>query len=517
MTARFYAALLSLSCVLVLWEVCSMSAGGYYTERYRPQYHFTPEKNFMNDPNGMVYYKGEYHLFYQYNPFGNVWGHMSWGHAISPDMVHWKHLPVALKEENGIMIFSGSAVVDAKNSSGLGAGPGKDGCLVAIYTGHTETRQTQNIAFSNDAGRTWTKYAKNPVVDIGKKDFRDPKVIWHEPTGKWVMVTVLPDEHKVRFYGSKNLKNWDHLSDFGPAGATGGIWECPDLFDLPVDGEPGRRAWVLKVDLNPGAIAGGSGGQYFVGEFDGTRFRSAAPDGETLWIDYGPDFYASQSWFGAPSPDGRRFWLGWMSNWLYANVAPTDPWRSAQSIPRAVMLKAFPEGMRLVQSPVAELQSLRGRQIHLAKERVTGANTLLASKGVTGEALEIVAEFALDSASEFGLKVRTGKSEETIVGYDVAKRQVFVDRTRSGDVRFSESFAGKHGGPLAPENGRVKLHVFVDRASVEVFANDGRTVITSVVFPSADSLGAEVYAKGGSVELASLDAWTLGSAWGAGQ
>ena len=237
-----------------------------YDEPLRPRIHFTPVRNFMNDPNGLVFYKGEYHLFYQHNPQGTTWGHMSWGHAVSTDLLHWKHLPVALAEEDGVMIFSGSAVVDHDDTSGLCRPTGQDrSCLVAIYTGHGHGRQTQNLAVSRDRGRTWTKYAGNPVIDLGLKDFRDPKVFWHAATKRWVMVTVLSDQHKVRFFGSPDLKVWTALSDFGPAGATGGVWECPDLFEVPIEHEPGRTRWVLDVDINPGGPAGGSGGQYFVG------------------------------------------------------------------------------------------------------------------------------------------------------------------------------------------------------------------------------------------------------------
>ena len=267
-----------------------------YGEPLRPGFHFTPARNFMNDPNGLVYYKGEYHLFYQHNPFGEKWGHMSWGHAVSSDMLHWQHLPVAIPEGDGVMIFSGSAVVDWHNSSGFCQPHGHDlSCLVAIYTSQEKEKETQSIAYSQDRGRTWTKYAGNPVIDPNLKNFRDPKVFWHEATSRWVMVTVLADRHKVRFYGSPDLKKWDVLSEFGPAGATGGVWECPDLFPLPVDNDAGKTRWVLDVNLNPGGIAGGSGDQYFIGSFDGTRFTNDNPPDRTLWADYGKDFYASSS------------------------------------------------------------------------------------------------------------------------------------------------------------------------------------------------------------------------------
>ena len=267
----------------------------------RPRYHFTPPQNFMNDPNGLVFLDGEYHLFYQHNPQGDKWGHMSWGHAVSRDLLHWEHLPLALAEENGIMIFSGSAVADPANTSGL-CGTAPASCLIAIYTGHTEKRQTQNLAFSHDRGRTWTKYDGNPVIDLSRGDHRDPKVFWYEPTKRWIMVSVLAGARRVRFLSSKDLKHWETLSDFGPEGSTGGAWECPDLFELPVEGEPGSSRWVLDVDLNPGGRVGGSGAQYFVGRFDGQRFVNENPDDLTLWVDYGKDFYASQSYAGIRRP-----------------------------------------------------------------------------------------------------------------------------------------------------------------------------------------------------------------------
>ena len=491
-----------------------MEAG--LTIHIRPQYHFTPPAHFMNDPNGLVYYQGEYHLFYQHNPFGDTWGHMSWGHAVSPDLVHWTHLPVALYEEDETMIFSGSAVVDWHNSSGLcaAAAPATHPCLVAVYTGHTATEQTQNVAGSHDRGRTWTRYAGNPVLASGSPNFRDPKVFWHTPTGRWVMVVALADQQRVGFYASADLKRWEHLSDFGPAGATGGMWECPDFFPLAVDGDPGRQKWVLKVDVNPGAIAGGSGGQYFIGHFDGTAFVSDDPPERVRWIDYGKDFYAAQSWSDVPAADGRCLWLGWMSNWQYALVTPTAPWRGALSIPRAVTLKEYPDGIRLVQRPVAELQALRDRHYGCADVDSKVANAHLREWNIRSPALEIAAECEPGTAAEFGLKVRKEATEGTCIGYDVNAGALFVDRTRSGNVGFDAHFPGRHAGPVQPEYGTVKVHVFVDECSVEVFGNDGQTVITDLIFPSPQSTGVEVYATGGSVRLRTLDVWTLRSACG---
>ena len=466
----------------------------------RPHYHFTPPQNFMNDPNGLVFYGGEYHLFYQYNPFGEVSGHMSWGHAVSRDLVRWEHLPVALHEEDGVMIFSGSAVVDWQNTSGFGVS--SEPPLVAIYTGHSEWEQTQNIAYSTDRGRTWTKYAGNPVLALSLPHFRDPKVFWHDVSRRWIMVTVLADQQKARFFGSPDLKGWMHLSDFGSAGATDNEWECPDLFPLAVEGQPGAQKWILKVDVNRSILA-----QYFVGHFDGTRFINDAPGDRVLRVDHGKDFYAAQSWSDAP--DGRRIWLGWMSNWDYANATPTSPWRGMFSIPREVTLRQYPEGLRLAQRPIVELEQLRQQRYHWAGADITTVNADFAARGDLGIALEIEVEFAIGTATEFGIKVRKGGAEETVIGYDARAGELCIDRRRSGDVGFAPAFPGVHRAPLPPEQGTIKLHVFIDACSVEVFENDGRLVISDLIFLDPQSTGVELYAIGGDVRVIAFDVWKL--------
>ena len=284
---------------IVLPMLASHSLGqeSSYDQPWRPQYHFTPPKNFMNDPNGTVFYKGEYHLFYQYNPEGNVWGHMSWGHAISADMVHWQNLPVALHEEPGqYMVYSGSAVVDSNNTSGLCRNPDPQdhSCLIAIYTAAHKDRQKQHIAFSNDRGRSWTNYSGNPVADLDAPDFRDPNVFWYAPQRKWVMVAVLADERTLVVLDSPDLKKWTNRSTFGPAGDSAGQWECPDLIELPVEGT-NEKKWVLIINRNPGAPAGGTGVRYVIGKFDGTTFTSEVPDAPVLWADWGKDFYATNT------------------------------------------------------------------------------------------------------------------------------------------------------------------------------------------------------------------------------
>ena len=483
-----------------------------YTEPYRPQFHFSPAVNWTNDPNGLVYHEGEWHLFYQYNPFGDTWGHMSWGHAVSEDLFRWKHLPVALPEQGEVMAFSGSAVSDRHNTSGFG----RDGQvpLVAIYTSRTQADQTQSIAYSLDQGRTWTRYSGNPVLDVGDPAFRDPKVFWHEPSGKWVMAVVLADQRRVSLYGSPDLRQWNHLSDFGPEGAHPvRNWECPDLFELPVDQEPGETRWILQVDSGMGHPWLGSGCQYFVGSFDGTRFTNENPPETALWLDWGRDFYAAQSYAGVPVSDGRRIVIGWISNWMYARNTPTSPWRGAQSVPRTLRLKRFREGLRLVQQPVSEIKRLRGEAFSLRDVSVAEANRRISSAGFEGDTLEIHALIEPGSASEVGFRLLKGEGEETLAGYTAAPSEVYVDRTRSGRGEFHASFPGRHSARLNPVAGRVDIRVLIDRSVVEMFAGGGRVAITDRVFPRPESTGVSLFEKGGTASVVRLDAWKLRSVW----
>ncbi|WP_317851413.1 glycoside hydrolase family 32 protein [Neobacillus bataviensis] len=487
----------------------------YYTEKYRPQFHFTPERNWMNDPNGMVYYNGEYHLFYQYHPNGTTWGPMHWGHAVSKDLVHWEHFPIGLAPDKHGAIFSGSAVVDWNDTSGFFEGGSG---LVAIFT-HADTypdsdrpRQRQSLAYSKDNGRTWEKYQGNPVLqEESITDFRDPKVFWHRETNQWVM--VLAAGQTIRVYTSKNLIAWEFASEFGEGhGSHIGVWECPDLFELPVDGDSNQKKWVLFVSIgnDPNYIEG-SRTQYFIGDFDGKTFFNHQDPELTLWIDHGRDNYAGVSWSDVPAEDGRRIYIGWMSNWRYANITPTKEWRSAMTIPRVLGLKKTEEGIRLVQNPIDELQSLRHEKIVIENEIVAPGKNLLAN--VKSNTFEIIAEFEVGSAAEFGFKVCKGAHEETIVGYDLVKQTLFVDRTNSGEAAFHEDFAGKHESHLLPANNKVTLHVLVDQSSIELFGNDGVTVITDLIFPNQDSKQIELYAKNGEVKLNSLELYTLKTVW----
>ncbi len=497
--------------VALLLCAFALPAAAPYREPGRPRFHFTPATNWMNDPNGMVFYDGEYHLFYQYNPFGNQWGHMSWGHAVSRDLMRWEHLPIALREENDVMVFSGSAVVDWKNTSGFGKN-GKPP-LVAIYTGHyTKQRlQNQHVAFSNDKGRTWTKFAGNPVLDVNMADFRDPKVFWHEPTARWVMTVALPLEKKVHFYTAPDLKHWKYVGEFGPAGATGGMWECPDLFPVAIEG--GGTKWVLVVNLNPGGPAGGSGCQYFVGDFDGHRFSPDAsfPKGKdaALWADFGPDFYAGVSWSDIPKSDGRRLWLGWMSNWQYANDVPTTPWRSAMSIPRELTLRQTGEGLRLSQAPVRELTKLRGPSRHFAGGTVAEANAWQQRNATKGPAFEWIVDFELPSQDGGDLKLLRVPGGGIVVGFNPEKGRLYLDRNGANEPNFHPQFPGQYSAPLHALDRRIKLHLFVDASSIEVLADDGALVLTALMFPSGANPTLGFLEDGKGLKIRGIDAWSL--------
>lgn len=486
-----------------------------FTERYRPQFHYTPERNWMNDPNGLVYHEGVYHLFYQYNPAGRDWGNLSWGHATSTDLVHWTTHPLAIPATDEKMIFSGSIVVDHDNAAGFGTDD--EAPLVAIYTSHYTRpdgsfNQAQSLAYSTDEGKTWTTYAGNPVLDHPDPDFRDPNVFWYEPGQKWVMAVVLAKRHTVQFYTSTDLVHWTHLNDFGPAGETGGVWECPALFRVPVEGRPGQAHWILKVDLNPGDV---SGAQYFVGSFDGTSFSSHAPmPGDApRWADHGADFYAAIPWNEGEDDEGRPRWIGWMGNWRYADRLPTAPWRGSQTLPRALHLRFVDGTPHLVQTPVEALKQLRASHVRVGERGLDNETVSLAADDVAGTALELLAEFEIGDAQTMGLRLREGEGERTVVGYDAAARSVFVDRTAAGSVDIHEDFGGRDEAPLSPTDGRVTLRVFVDWSSVEVFANGGLQTLTHNIFPEPSSDGVSVFAEGGSARLLHLDAWPLRSIW----
>ncbi|MFP7297103.1 glycoside hydrolase family 32 protein [Neobacillus niacini] len=483
-----------------------------YKEQYRPQFHFSPEEKWMNDPNGMVFLNDEYHLFYQYHPYGTTWGPMHWGHAVSKDLIHWEHLPIALYPDELGAIFSGSAVVDWNNTTEFFEKnqPG----LVAIYTSagtypdSDRPLQQQSLAYSKDNGRTWVKYEGNPVLsDINITDYRDPKVFWHEESNKWVM--VLATGQTITIYTSLNLKEWEFASEFGhTAGSHDGVWECPDLFKLPVDG--GQEKWVLIVSIGDnGETAEGSRTQYFIGQFDGTTFVNDHDDSTILWLDYGRDNYAGVSW--SDIQDGRRIYLGWMSNWRYANQVPTKGWRSAMTLPRELSLAATEAGVRLFQQPVAEVSKIRKETESYSKISVESGKRV--SFPLTHSLMEITIEFEKVNSIQFGFIIQHSEQEKTVIGYNAAEEKLFVDRTLSGDHSFSTSFRAIQEAPLKLNQQRLKLQLFLDTSSIEVFANNGEAAITSLLFPSGAGQELKVFSNEGTTNVTELKVTELDSIW----
>ena len=443
-------------------------------EQFRPVYHFTPTKGWMNDPNGLIYIDGEYHLFFQHYPDSTVWGPMHWGHAVSKDLVNWEELPIAIYPDSLGYIFSGSAVYDTDNTSGLGTSENPP--FVAIYTYHdmageksgASDYQKQAIAYSLDKGRTWVKYEINPVLpNQGIKDFRDPKVsrvAQADGSNLWVMTLAVKD--RIQFYGSPDLKEWKLLSEFGQGiGAHGGVWECPDL--LPFTTPDGSQKWVLLVSLNPGGPQKGSATQYFIGNFENGTFT---PDDTMIrWLDFGPDNYAGVTWANLPKEQNRTLFIGWMSNWLYAQVVPTLAWRSALTIPRELSLIDI-DGTLLVKSaPAKELNSLKQEAIS-----VSGKETLLPS-----DAVEIVAE--VENDENFQLTLSNELGEGIIISKEMGL--VTIDRSQAGKASFHPDFAAAHSAPMSWK--AKDLRIFLDAPSIELFVNDGELVMTSLLFPSS--------------------------------
>lgn len=440
-----------------------------YHEPFRPQVHFSPQAHWINDPNGMIYYNGAYHLFYQYYPGGTTWGPMHWGHAQSKDLFHWTEMPIALYPDSLGYIFSGSAVADIHNTSGFG----KNGRipLVAIFTHHDPRGervgrndfQNQSLAYSLDEGKTWTKYAGNPVLkNTGIRDFRDPKVMWFEPQKKWVM-TLATHDH-ITFFSSPDLKNWKQESEFGKQlGAHGGVWECPDLFQLSLNG---KNHWVLLVNLNPGGPNGGSATQYFIGDFNGTEFKPL--DDQIRWADFGPDEYAGVTW---SNTGPRKIFLGWMSNWIYANQVPTSKWRNAMTIPRELSLKDAHGNLLLAASPVKEIQqmALKAIPVYPAKPIKTPAQFML--------------KFSWDNLKAYTIELWNDQGDRLVFGYNQDDKRYFIDRTKSGQSGFNSEFAKVAYAPRLATGPSSDLKMIVDASSIELFTDGGLTVMTSLFFP----------------------------------
>jgi fructan beta-fructosidase len=446
----------------------------------------------------MVYYDGEYHLYYQYNPYGSRWGNMHWGHAVSEDLVSWEHIPFALAPDSLGTIFSGSAVIDEKNTSGFG----KD-ALVAIYTSAGRS-QTQSIAYSSDRGRTFTKYDGNPILsDLKYPDFRDPKVIWHEESSKWIM--ALATGQTITFYSSEDLKEWDRLSEFGEGiGSHDGVWECPDLFTLDFNG---ATKWILIVSINPGGPNGGSATQYFIGDFDGTNF---IPDNlpYPIWLDYGRDNYAGVTWSNIDESDGRRLFIGWMSNWDYANDVPQVNFRGAMTLPRELKLVHNGNHLIVANPPVEEVNSLRGevRQIDMFTVEETYEIEKLTNEN--NGTFELEMNVDTGSSEYFTLELRNDKEEKIIFNFDLENGIFSVDRSLSGIVDFNNNFANKNSEAAMLKKKSYDIRLFVDKASTEIFIDNGEIVQTNIMFPT-EPYNSLVFESEGEIKINKLNIYPI--------
>ena len=487
-----------------------------YTEKHRPQFHFTPEANWMNDPNGMFYFEEKYHLFYQYYPDSTVWGPMHWGHAESTDLVHWQHLPIALFPDANGCIFSGGAVVDHNNTSKLGSANNPP--IVATFTHHdfegekakTNDFQKQSIAYSTNGGAKWVKYPGNPVIaNTAKiKDFRDPKVVWHEDSQKWILVLAAYD--RVKFYGSSNLIDWEFLSDFAIQGDHR-LWECPDLFQINVE-ETAEKKWVLLVSIQKEAPNGGTATSYFVGEFDGKEFKSDRQNQK--WLDWGTDNYAFVTWNNVPKEDGRILGIGWMSNWQYAQIVPTEKWRSAMTLPRELKLLNQNTDYYLHSKPVTEFQTLRAESSAYGPMNITDEKVLNGGFDPAQAEFEFTVDLKKTTAASFGIKFQNDLGEYFVIKFNKSDKKMYVDRTHSSTLKFSDDFFNAiHSAPLKFDEAHMNIHLFMDAASSEIFINDGALSFSSILFPSKKFDAISLFADDGALNISKTKIHALNSIW----
>lgn len=461
------------------WKELKMSDSFDMTnkEKFRPVYHHTPAYGWMNDPNGMFYKDGVYHLYFQWNPYGSVWANMHWGHSTSTDLMHWKFEGCAIVPDAWGAIFSGSCVVDHNNTAGFGKG-----AVVAFYTSAKATPwgdvQSQSMAYSLDNGKTFTKYEGNPILTSSEKDFRDPKVFWYAPGKHWVMMLAVGQHMEI--YSSVNLKDWKKESEFDAMqGDHGGVWECPDLVEIPVEGTREKK-WVLICNLNPGGPFGGSAAQYFVGSFDGKKFVNESPT-QTKWMDWGKDNYATVTWNNAP--DGRCIALGWMSNWQYANNVPTRQYRSANTLARDLTLYREGQELYLKSTPSLEVKKARGKKVSIPSFKVSEKHEMVNLFENNQGAYEVEIVIRNAGASKIALGLLNDKGEKVSMYYDLNRKQFVMDRSESGTVDFSKDFPAVTVAPANVDK-ELTLRLFVDRSSIEAFGEDGKFVMTNLVFPS---------------------------------
>ena len=495
------------------------------TEKFRPVYHHTPLYGWMNDANGLVYKDGEYHLYFQYNPYGSKWGNMHWGHSVSKDLVYWEHLAPAIARDTLGHIFSGSSIVDQENVAGYGAGN-----ILAFYTSASDKNgQIQCLAFSKDNGRTFTKYEKNPILcpADGLRDFRDPKVFRYEPEDKWVMIVSADKE--MRFYDSKNLKDWNYMSSFGEGyGVQPCQFECPDMVELPVDGDLNRKKWALIVNVNPGCYFGGSATQYFTGNFDGTKFSCDSQPNVTKWLDWGKDHYATVCFSNTGE---RTIAVPWMSNWQYCNIVPTKQFRSANALPRELSLYTQDGEIYLSAVPVPEIKTLRKEKKEIPAFTVANDYHIDSLLADNDGAYELALEITVGEAEIMGFNLFNDKGEKVDIYFNLPEKRLVMDRTKSGIVDFGkksvsheievhdrrkttsinyiDDFALATWAPIKKEN-KYTLDVFVDKCSVEIFLNGGKVAMTNLIFPSEPYNRMCFYSKGGSFQVDSFKAYRLG-------
>ena len=497
------------------------------TDYYRPVYHHTPLYGWMNDANGLVYKDGEYHLYFQYNPYGSKWGNMHWGHSVSKDLIHWDHLDPAIARDTLGHIFSGSTVIDKNNSAGYG----KD-AMIAFYTSASDEHgQIQCMAYSTDNGRTYTKYEKNPILTPfdGLKDFRDPKVFWYEPAQKWYM--IVSADKNMRFYSSTDLKNWEYLSQFGEGyGVQPNQFECPDFIQLPVDGDKNKMKWVMIVNINPGCPFGGSATEYFVGDFDGKEFHCDTDKSVTKWLDFGKDHYATVCFSNLGE---RVVAVHWMSTWKYANVPPIRKYRGANALPRELSLYTKDGEIYMAANAVKETEGLRKGTAYVNDFVMTDEH--LVSPLATGQegACELEMDITPNKAQTVGFQLMNDKGEKTDIYLDLKAGRLVMDRTQSGLVAFGEKsephaketddhrktesvncvndFALGTWAPLSLCEGKTyHLNVFVDKCSVEIFVDGGRIAMTNLVFPTVPYNALRFYTQGGEAEVKNLKVHQLG-------